>query len=129
MTKDELEKLWDNPGIYCFKNKVNGMYYVGQAACIKNRFKQHITNYKTNREHKKFYYAVQEFGIKNFSFSILKIIEECDDLKMELDKWEMYYIKEKDSFRNGYNATTGGDGGQLGCHLGEETQEKLRKQV
>ena len=127
MTKDELEKVWDNPGIYCFKNKINGMCYVGQAICIKNRFQQHLKNYKINREEKFFYYAIQEFGINNFKFSILKIIEDCDNLKEELDKWEIYYIKEKDSFNNGYNRTTGGETGNYGCIVSDDTRDKIRE--
>lgn len=53
---------------------------------------------------KKFYNAIKKYGWDSFQHNILKenICEEAASY------WEKYYIKEFDSYYNGYNATEGG---------------------
>jgi group I intron endonuclease len=48
---------------------------------------------------------MQKYGLDNFDFEIL---EEC--LISQLDEKEKFYIKEYNSFFEGYNLTLGGDG-------------------
>lgn len=58
---------------------------------------------------------------------MLEVIEEVLEQKLlrdKLDKLEMQYIFEKDSYRNGYNQTKGGDGGITGYKF---TEEQLKK--
>lgn len=67
-----------------------------------------------------------KYGIDNFKF---EIIEECD--KSILSEREKYWIKfYKSVAPNGYNLTTGGDGGNTFQYRTveemEETKEKLR---
>lgn len=48
---------------------------------------------------------MRKYGIENFSF---EIIEECK--KEELNDKEKYWINYFNTFFNGYNLTTGGQG-------------------
>lgn len=88
-------------GIYKFENNITHLCYIGQSINIEERYKEHIKKSKTGTN--KFYQAIQQYGINNFTFSIL---EECP--YEELDNREIYWINYYDSFFNGYNSTTGG---------------------
>jgi uncharacterized protein YerC len=49
---------------------------------------------------------MQKYGVENFYYEVLQ-----DQIPVEeLDNREQYYIEKYDSFKNGYNSTTGGDG-------------------
>ena len=70
-----------------------------------------------------------KYGIDNFKF---EIIEECD--KSILSEREKYWIKFYNSVApNGYNLTTGGEGGNTFQYRTEkemeETKEKLKKSL
>lgn len=90
-------------GIYKITNRMNGKCYIGQSVDIKKRWVQHIGN--TGRDSNPMYLDFKKFGIDNFDFEVL---EECK--REELNAKEIYYIKFFDSYRNGYNLTTGGQG-------------------
>lgn len=105
--------------IYLRTNKINGKKYVGQAVDIKQR--EYTWNTISHHYAGKAIDAARaKYGIDNFDFEILK---ECDD--KELNKWEMYYIKELNTkVPYGYNMTDGGDG-TSGFSLSEEHKRKL----
>lgn len=79
-------------GIYKITNLENGMCYVGQAANIADRWKQHIKRGigAEPLTRNKLYPAMLSIGVENFSF---EIIEECDRSKLnELeDYWQDFY--------------------------------------
>ena len=92
--------------IYKITNRVNNKVYIGQTHfTVEHRFKQHIKNY--NIEHRKqiLYKAFEKYGLDNF---YVETLEEVDCSK--LNEREMYWIAYYDSFKNGYNATLGGNG-------------------
>ena len=120
-----LSGIPEKPGIYVWTNKLDGKRYVGQASNLHRRVKEHLERFEKNREHKKLYYAMNEVGIENFTISVVKVIEVPD--KSILDKEEMFYIKAFNCIEFGYNRTTGGDGGELGCFACDETREKQRQ--
>lgn len=100
--------------IYKITNNINGKGYVGQTIQpIENRWAQHIATSSQNKENKKYaiHYAIEKYGLENFSFSIL---EEVSDDSLLNDKeiyWiekEKTYVEEKDG--HGYNLTRGGEG-------------------
>lgn len=86
--------------IYKITNKVNGKSYIGQTRkSVEFRWRQH----KNSKDNYDLHNAIRKFGEDNFEITTLK---ECD--YSELDKWEIYYIAQYNTFRNGYNMTKGG---------------------
>lgn len=97
-------------GIYKIENKINGHCYIGQSTDILRRWRNHKTVANNeNHEDKEYplYRAIRKYGIDNFDFSIL---EECK--VEELNDKEVYWIKQYNSFFNGYNQTIGGNQGK-----------------
>ena len=96
--------------IYKITNIINDKMYIGQTTkTIEKRFKEHLRN--SQREDKyqyQLYRAMRKYGTENF---IVECIEKCFIEK--LDEKEMFWIKYFDTFKNGYNSTLGGSGGQL----------------
>ena len=88
--------LGQHTGIYKITNTINNMCYVGQAANLADRWKQHIKRGvgAETPTRNKLYPAMQEYGVENFTF---EVIEECD--RSLLDKQEDYwqdYFKAKE---------------------------------
>lgn len=92
--------------IYKITNRVNNKVYIGQTHfTIEHRFKQHIKNFNIEHRQQPLYKAFAKYGIDNFYVEELEKVE-CD----KLDEREIYWIAYYDSFKNGYNATLGGNG-------------------
>lgn len=79
-------------GIYKITNISNDMCYVGQAANIAERWRQHIKRGigAETPTRNKLYPAMASFGVENFTF---EIIEECDRslLNDREDYWQEYF--------------------------------------
>ena len=79
-------------GIYKITNLENGMCYVGQAANIADRWRQHIKRGigAETPTRNKLYPAMLSFGVENFTF---EIIEECDRsvLNDREDYWQEFF--------------------------------------
>lgn len=104
--------MWTSP---------SGKKYVGQAEDLAKR--------KTVFLCEKAYYAGSKLQnarkkYPDFTKWDYEVLEYCDLDK--LSEREMFWIKEKDSFKRGYNMTIGG-GGARGADISEETREKQRK--
>ena len=95
------------PYIYKITNQINGKSYIGKTLkTIEDRWKEHISeSQKTQEEHRPLYSAFKKYGVENF---LIEEIETCSDL--ELSDREKYWIEYFGTFKNGYNATLGGDG-------------------
>lgn len=93
--------------IYQITNNINGKIYIGKTIrSILERWKEHLKDYKKrNFEKRPLYDAMNKYGPENFS---IKELEEC--LAEEASEKEIYWIEKLGSFKNGYNATIGGDG-------------------
>ena len=93
--------------IYQIKNDINDKTYVGKTTrTIEKRFKEHLQRINERDQH--LYKAMLKYGPEHFYVIEL---EECeDDL---LNEREKFWIKQKDSYYNGYNETLGGDGMNL----------------
>ena len=93
--------------IYKIYNDVNDKLYIGKTvSSIEERFQEHCYDSKKERcEKRPLYNAMNKYGIEHF---FIELIEECD-LK-ELSEKEIYWIGYYNSYKNGYNATLGGDG-------------------
>lgn len=95
--------------IYKITNKINNKSYIGKTLLTpEKRFKEHISESKKDRcKNRPLYRAFNKYGIDNFS---LKTIEECNN--NILSDRESYWIKYYNTYKEGYNATLGGDGKQ-----------------
>ena len=88
-------------GIYKFTNKKNGKVYIGQSTNIERRKQSH---YWPSHSNKTPFDKILQTYPDLFTF---EVIEEC--LVEDLDEREKYWIKEYDSYYNGYNCTLGGN--------------------
>lgn len=95
------------PYIYKITNQINKKIYIGKTLeTIEERWRQHIKDSKRVRiEKRPLYSAFNKYGIDNFT---IEIVEECS--VKEIDERERYWIEYFRSFKEGYNATLGGDG-------------------
>jgi len=103
-------------GIYKITNKLNNKVYIGQSVNIKQRFKDHKSKQKRNREpNSHLYNSIEKYGLENFSFEVL---EECE--YTELNNRETFYINSHNSqdSSKGYNKTKGGDSHSVGENNG-----------
>ena len=111
-------------GIYCFTNKINNKKYIGQSRSIETRKNAHFNcsqNPNYNGFDTKFYRALRKYGIDSFEF---EVIEECDAI--DLNEKEQYYIKQFDSFKNGYNSSIGGE--VVASGYGEDHSQAVLKE-
>ena len=91
--------------IYQITNLINGKIYIGKTGrSVQERWKEHIRDsQKEENKNRPLYRAFNKYGIKNFS---IEIIEETSIP----EEREIFWTEQKRSFKNGYNATIGGDG-------------------
>ena len=92
--------------VYKITNKVNGKIYIGQTSrSIEERFFEHKRDaFRETNSKRPLYSAIRKYGIDAFS---IELIEETEN-PLEREK---YWIEYFGSFKNGYNATVGGEGG------------------
>lgn len=117
--------------IYCYTNKINNKQYIGQTNDIERRKKQHIQDsihqYR-GREvsyNLPFHSAIRKYGIDNFNFEILEIIntDNWDDV----NDLESKYIKEKNTMApNGYNLKARGEA-NVGLNISKIPAEQISK--
>ena len=95
------------PYIYKIVNKLNNKIYIGKTTTsIEQRWKEHCRDSRKPRTcNRQLYSAFNKYGIENFT---IEEIEKCED--SILSERERYWIEYFGSFKNGYNATIGGDG-------------------
>ena len=99
-------------GIYKITNNINNKSYIGKSSDIEGRWNYHISRYNQEKEwDKPLYRAFRKYGIENFSFEILEILEnEYDELANQREKYWIAFYQTYGA--TGYNGTQGGDGGQ-----------------
>lgn len=112
--------------IYQIQNDINGKIYVGKTEfSIDKRFQEHCRDSrKETKEKRPLYAAMRKYGIEHFHISL---IEETSNP----EEREKYWIEKLGTFKNGYNATVGGDGRSyidyaLVCSLYEQEQNQAR---
>lgn len=91
--------------IYKITNDINQKIYIGMTyRSIEQRWKEHQKSlFRNNFEKRPLYRAILKYGIEHFH---IEQIEETDNP----EEREKYWIEYYGSFKNGYNATIGGDG-------------------
>ena len=111
--------------IYQITNDVNGKIYIGKTErSIQERWREHCKDYlKRDHEKRPLYSAMKKYGIEHFH---IEVIEETDTP----EERERFWIEQKRSFKNGYNATLGGDGKKyLDYDLIIATYKEVQSQV
>lgn len=94
--------------------------------------------------------AINKYGWEAFHHDIIGVVESetVEQLILDLNEWETFYIWKYGSFTNGYNSTSGGDSGMTmseesnykksiskmgelnpmyGKHMSEEHKQRLRE--
>ena len=91
--------------IYQITNDINGKIYIGKTEfSIEKRFKEHCQDaFRDRNEKRPLYAAMRKYGVEHFH---IELIEETNNP----EEREVFWIENKRSFKNGYNATVGGDG-------------------
>lgn len=118
--------------IYKCLNTLTGKVYIGFDSKWPNRVSVHKASYE--KQDSKFYRAIKKYGWENFEWSILY---QSKEKEYTLSVMENFFIKEYNSFNDGYNSTLGGDGTFGLKFFGEsnhfynkkhknETREKMR---
>lgn len=109
--------------IYKITNKINGKSYIGKAL---NGFKRRYSStpwYTSRNVNKYLYRSILKYGIENFEVTILyDILVKNNNLLNDLEKQEI--VKFNSIHPNGYNFTSGGDGGFT---FSQETLNKMSK--
>lgn len=106
--------------IYKATNTITGKSYIGFDSCWPNRKKSH-KNRMCEKNNIKFYNALRKYGWDNF---IWEVIYQSLDGKHCLSVMEPFFIKENNSFCDGYNSTLGGEG-VIGYKHNDEKRKKI----
>ena len=85
-------------GIYKIENLITHQVYIGQSNSIEKRWSTHKSRAADPKFNTKLYNAIRQYGIENFSFTILW---KC--AMKYLDAYEQFYINHYNSIENGYN--------------------------
>ncbi|MCM3387258.1 GIY-YIG nuclease family protein [Ureibacillus chungkukjangi] len=112
-------------GIYSILNKINNKIYIGSSLNIENRWNQHLRALN-NDDHKSKHLqnSFNRYGIENFEFKILEIVQDINELLTKEQKYIDNYKSYEREF--GYNTIKNVlVGGRLGVPHSEETKEKI----
>lgn len=92
-------------GVYAFKNKVNGKYYIGESKDILGRKSEHLQKHSWKTyQNKILYKGFIKYGIENFDFIIL---EKVANVKLRVKRELFWKTKLKSVVPNGYNMIPG----------------------
>lgn len=109
--------------VYIITNKTNGKVYIGQTIQpLAQRIQRHfcLTASSEPEMCMAIKRAVKVYGKDNFSVSVL---EECESSL--LNEREQFYIRQYNSYENGYNCTIGGDCGRPRVYFTESVQKDI----
>lgn len=91
--------------IYKVTNITNSKSYIGQTIQLLTKRRKQHENIALKKGNFHFHNALSKYGFENFTW---KIMAYCYNTRI-LNQLEQYYIKECDTFKNGYNMTFGGE--------------------
>jgi hypothetical protein len=112
-----------NGVIYGYRNKINGKIYIGKT-CQKEEIRK--IQHKNSKKNDHFHNAIRYHGFDNFEYFVIK---DSIDTEEELNKLEIFYIEQYNTFTDrtkGYNSTAGGEG-SVGHKPSKETRELMSK--
>jgi len=118
-------KDFNKKGIYRVFNAITNKSYIGKTEkSFRERLNSHIKTLNSKTHHNKHLQTSFNNQGEYFCFEIIESFDNNSDV--DLNSLEMYYIREYDSYKNGYNQTLGGEG-LLGVVVSEETKMKVLK--
>jgi len=107
--------------IYKITNLINGKAYIGQTKrTLASRFKQHC-QLNRKRSCPKLLAAIRKYGKENFTAEILEICTTQE----ALNEREVFWIKNYNTFNDGYNLSTGGSRYELSAESRKKISESL----
>lgn len=106
--------------IYKITNTENGKSYIGRAKHFKKRMNAHISLSLKDEPKQHIHRSIKKFGWENFSKTILE--ENVENMSER----EMFFIDKHDTFKNGYNMTSGGENND-GYVYGEHHSNQIKK--
>ena len=98
------------PGIYKITNTITNESYIGKSSNIERRFESHKQDLEDGTHHNKGLqedYDLAKSLNPDYEIFTYDVIKEIQDEK-DLNKEEMYWINEYNTFERGYNRTLGG---------------------
>jgi group I intron endonuclease len=109
-------------GIYCIECIINGKIYIGQAQNIYDRWADHRRSLRKGEDGRVLQRAYDKYGEDNFKYWII-----CECEEKDLNDLETYFIAKWKTLahENGYNIYVGGNCGNRGTIVSEETRKKL----
>lgn len=107
-----------------YRHTLNNKDYIGYSAqTLEERLNDHIQSSIVDMSERHFHRAIRKYGQQNI---ISEIIDTADTRSEAIEK-EKYYIIVYDTFKNGYNMTIGGDGGNTKEKYTEEQMVEFSK--
>lgn len=105
---------------YLILNSITGKVYIGYTKyTLEKRWTQHCKRAMKTITNTPFYNAIRKYGTNVWICSILEKHETAMEAKIK----EIEYIAKYGSYKNGYNATLGGDGNP-GLVMSKESNKK-----
>ena len=105
--------------VYKIQNTENGKCYIGiTSRTVDERWKDHLSRVACYERNNRLYFAIRKYGIEKFEVETIGQ-SESDDIIRSL---ESKYIREYDSYNNGYNCNYGGHGNLT---MSDETRKKI----
>lgn len=116
INEDQYKK---NVGIYSITNTITGKQYIGQTGqAFDRRYWHHRWKLREGtHDNRHLQRAWDKYGEGAFVFNVVRVADGREDL----DKLEQKYIKEFNTYKDGYNMTEGG-GGKRGCPMSEHAK-------
>lgn len=92
--------------VYKIENTVNGKCYIGiTSRTVEVRWNEHLSRINSTRN-SRLYNAIRKYGKDNFTVTSI----DSADTEAQLRELESKYIKQYDTFLEGYNCNDGGCG-------------------
>lgn len=107
-----------------YRHTLNNKDYIGYTSqTLEERLEEHIKNSLVDKSERHFHRAIRKYGVDNLMSEVIDRATTKEEAKQK----ERRYIMELDTFRNGYNMTLGGDGGNTKEKYTEEEMSEWKK--
>lgn len=109
-----------------YRHTLNNKDYIGYTSqTLEERLEEHIKNSLVDKSDRHFHRAIRKYGAENITSGILDEVSTKSEAVLK----ERRYIFEFDTFKNGYNMTLGGDGGNTKEKYTEEEMAEWKKDM